>query len=157
MRKKSSVKKKQTKADLLREWKLDPKLTLRYTGIAGIYWIYLSRQVRQEDFKKYGGKCVSCDAVMERWQDGDCGHFISSGSGGFATRFMRQNLALQCRRCNNPSWSPDASAFYAREIDRRWGVGTAEMLMNLKGVKQKEMKKEQYADAIRALPSFNGV
>lgn len=141
----------------MREWKLDPKITPRYTGIAGIYWTYLSRQVRQEDFKKYGGKCVSCNVVLARWQDGDCGHFIASGSGGFATRFMRENLALQCRRCNNPSWVPDASAFFAREVDRRWGAGTAERIMNLKGVKQKEMNKQQYADAIRALPSFKDV
>lgn len=153
MLKKSRVK-KQTEADLKRSWGIDPKHQLRYSGIAGIYWYYLSIQVRQEDFKKYKGKCVSCNTVLESWRDGDCGHFLASGNGGFATRFMRRNLSLQCKRCNNPSWTPDAPAFYAVELDKRHGAGTAASILALKGLGQKEMKKDEYAELIRELPSY---
>lgn len=153
MRKTSGVK-KQSKSDLCREWGLSPTQHLRYTGIAGIYWVYLSRQIRQEDFNKYGGRCVSCPRRLESWQDGDCGHFVASGDGGFGTRFLRQNLALQCKRCNNPSWCPDAPAFFALEVDKRWGAGTAERILNMKGQKQKEMKKEEYIQRIMELPSY---
>lgn len=155
MLKKSRVKKKkQTEADLKREWGLEAKQQLRYKGIAGIYWTYLSRQVRQEDFEEYGGKCVSCRVRLESWRDGDCGHLVASGSGGFATRFLRANLALQCKRCNKPSWCPDAPLYFALEVDRRRGAGTAAHLASLKGVKQKEMKRHEYEEAIRALPSY---
>lgn len=144
-----------TKSALCREWGLPAAQHLRYTGLAGIYWVYLSRQVRKEDFEKYGGKCVSCKTILNDWREGDCGHFVASGDGGFATRFLRQNLALQCKRCNNPSWRPDAPAFYALEVDRRWGAGTAEYLLSLKGLKQKELKPDQYEELIRALPTYH--
>lgn len=146
--------KKQTDADLKREWGLLPTQTLRYKGIAGVYWHYLSLQVRHEDFEKYGGKCVSCPVRLETPHHGDCGHLVASGSSGFATRFLRQNLALQCKPCNNPKWRPDAPAFYALEVEKRWGKGTLMKLLCLKGTIQKEMTKEQYAEAIKALPSY---
>lgn len=148
---------KVTKADFKRSWGIDPKTDLRYTGIAGVYWHYLSKQVRQEDFEKYGGRCVSCPRRLETPRDGDCGHLVASGAGGFATRFLRQNLALQCKRCNNPSWTPDAPLYFAIEVDRRYGAGTAAHLASLKGVKQKEMKRHEYETAIRALPSYQNV
>lgn len=147
-------KKKQTKADFNRQWNVPPNMPLRYTGLAGIYWYFLSQQVREEDFVTYKGKCVSCKATTENWHEWDCGHFVASGGGGFATRFLRTNLALQCKKCNNPSWSPSAPAFYAVEVDKRYGQGTAEHLLNLKGVKQKEMTKSQYEEAIKSLPSY---
>ena len=155
-------KKKQTKADLYRYWGIPEKLIrggglktlLRYKGMAGIYWYWLSRQIRYEEFVMFGGKCVSCPSILERWEDGDCGHFLASGSGGFATRFMRENLAFQCKRCNNPSWSPSSPAFFAIEIDKRWGTGTAEKILNLKDVAQKEMEPEEYGVLISALPSY---
>lgn len=153
-RKATNKKKKITAADLKRKWNVPVKVDLRYKGIAGIYWYWLSRQVREDDFKKYHGKCVSCKAVTSDWHNWDCGHFVASGQGGFLTRFLRQNLALQCKKCNNPMWTPDAPAFYAVELDRRWGQGTAEGLLDMKGIQQKEMKPEQYEEAIKLLPSY---
>lgn len=143
-----------TEADLKRQWNIPVKTKLRYKGIAGVYWNWLSKQVRQEDFKNHHGKCVSCNRILESWEEGDCGHLLASGNGGFATRFMRTNLALQCKPCNNPSWTPDAPAFFALEVDRRYGQGTAAHILSLKGTNQKEMKKEEYVIAILALPSY---
>lgn len=145
--------KKQTEADLKRQWGIDPKVQLRYKGLAGVYWHWLSRDIRKLDFERYG-KCVSCPAICTDWTKWDCGHFVASGDGGFATRFMRLNLALQCKRCNNPRWCPDASAFFAIELDKRHGPGTAESLLRLKGATQKEMTDQQYELLIKALPSY---
>jgi len=150
MLKKSRVK-KQTQADFKREWGIDPKCQLRYARMAGIYWYYLSISVRMQDFKKYGGKCVSCKRILERWEDGDCGHFLASSKGGFATRFLRRNLSLQCKSCNNPKWTPDAGAFYYSELDKRHGPGTAQEILDLKGIGQKEMKQDEYRKATKEL------
>lgn len=147
-------KKKQNETALKREWYVPVKVTLRYSGLPGILWYWLSRQVRQEDFEKYGGQCVSCPVRLKTWHDGDCGHLVASGAGGFATRFLRANLALQCKRCNNPSWCPDSPLFFALEVDRRWGSGTSAYLLGLRGVKQKEMKRAEYEEKIKALPSY---
>lgn len=146
-------KKKQTQADLKRQWGLTGHQQLRYRGLAGIYWYWLSRQVRQEEYYRYG-KCVSCIRTCPDWRDWDCGHFVASGDGGFATRFLRLNLALQCKACNNPKWSPDAPAFFAVELDRRYGYGTAAMLLKLKGADKKEPTKAEYELLISALPSY---
>lgn len=143
-----------TKADFNRSWGIPPHYKLRYSGIVGVLWYYLSIQVRTEDFVKYGGQCVSCSKVLTDWRNGDCGHMLASGKGGFITRFMRENLALQCKQCNNPKWTPDASAFFAIEINKRYGPGTAERILAMKGTFQKEMTKVQYEEAIRALPSY---
>lgn len=96
----------------------------RFKGLAGILWYVMSRAIRKEEFEKYGGKCVSCATILKDWRLGDCAHFRAS-SRGMCTRFLRLNLALSCKKCNNPTWSPDAAGPFAVELDRRYGLGTA--------------------------------
>ena len=98
----------------------------RYTGIKGCLWAIFSIYTRKRDFALYGGKCVSCKAILERWQDGDAGHYVSVTRGNFETLFDEKNVHLQCKQCNNPKWTPDASIPFAYEIDRRLGKGTAD-------------------------------
>lgn len=42
-------------------------------------------------------RCVTCGAYG-RWQDMDCGHYISRNFR--STRWDLQNLGVQCQRCN---------------------------------------------------------
>ena len=93
----------------------------------GIAWYFLSRHVKQEEWEEYKGKCVSCPAILESWEDGQCAHYISvSRCPGMA--LLRKNVALSCARCNNPYWSPDASIPFGHELDTRYGKGTATKL-----------------------------
>lgn len=110
-----------------RYWGIPEKYELRWRGLRGVAWYYFSRAIKQEEFKKHNGKCVSCPAILARWEDGQAAHYISvSRSLGMA--LLRKNIALSCPRCNNPTWSPDASIPFGIELDRRYGDGTAKVL-----------------------------
>jgi len=100
----------------------------RYTGLKGVLWAIFSQYTRKRDFIKYEGKCVSCPAILEDWKQGDAGHYISVTRGNFKTLFDERNVHLQCKRCNNPEWTPDASIPFSYELDRRCGKGTADKL-----------------------------
>lgn len=121
--------KKQTKseseADLKRRYDIPVSKKLRWKGLEGVAWYFLSLKVRKEEAEKYG-RCVSCPAPLN-WNEGDCGHYVAvSRSPGM--KLHRSNVALQCRRCNNPRWVPDASIPFAAELDRRYGKGFAAKL-----------------------------
>lgn len=143
---------KMTQEALKRLWSVPAGVDLRYHGIKGIYWYWLSIQVRREDFKKYHGACIDqCGKVAERWQDFDCGHGIAASRGGINLLFRRENLAGQLKACNNPKWSPLAPIGFMRGVDLRWGVGTADMLWNLKDTVGKEPTNDEYMAKIKGL------
>ncbi len=100
----------------------------RYTGLKGCLWAIFSMYTRKRDFILYNGRCVSCTAVLNDWKDGDAGHYVSVTRGNFWSLFFEGNVHLQCKKCNNPDWTPDASIPMAYEIDRRLGKGTADMI-----------------------------
>lgn len=100
----------------------------RYVGLKGVLWAIFSMYTRKRDFIAHAGRCVSCSAVLNDWKEGDAGHYISVTRGNFWSLFFEKNVHLQCKRCNNPKWTPDASIPYAFELDRRHGKGTAEMI-----------------------------
>jgi len=83
---------------------------------------------------------------VEDWHIADCGHFRSSKHVN--TRFMRENLGLQRKDCNNPKWTPDASYGFGVTIDKRYGEGTAKRLFELSNQKGKEMNKAQLTEQI---------
>lgn len=119
----------------------------RYSGIKGCLWAIFSDYTRLRDFLTYG-KCVSCEHQFENWRDGDAGHYISVSRGSFLTMFNEKNVNLQCKRCNNPNWTSDASIPYRRELDRRWGDGTADELEKLAKKKVKAYTTLEYGRAI---------
>jgi hypothetical protein len=100
----------------------------RYTGLKGVLWAIFSMYTRKRDFLLHTGSCVSCSAVLNDWKEGDAGHYVSVTRGNFWSLFFEGNVHLQCKRCNNPKWTPDASIPFAFELDRRLGKGTAEMI-----------------------------
>lgn len=120
----------------------------RYVGIKGVLWTIFSRFTRKRDFLRYNGKCVSCNSILSDWKDGDAGHYVSVSRGNFDTLFCEKNVALQCKRCNNPSWTPDASIPFGKELDRRHGIGTADEMYRRSNAVGKEYSKPEYEEQI---------
>lgn len=100
----------------------------RYTGLKGVLWAIFSMYTRKRDFILYNGRCVSCGAIVGDWKEFDAGHYVSVTRGNFWSLFFEGNVHGQCKKCNNPTWTPDASIPFAYELDRRCGKGTAEMI-----------------------------
>ena len=116
------------------------------------YWKLVSIAVRVEDFEKYGGKCVSCPARLERWQDGQCAHFRAwSVCHGFY-KYERSNLALSCPHCNHVNDGPILQKF-AAELDRRYGVGHSEAI-EIENEKHRGEKMEVWEIVERSEPLY---
>lgn len=144
---------KKTKNDLKREW-LVPNVPLRYVGLRGIYWYWLSRDVRKKEWEKWGGECITCLVPLATWEEGQCGHILASSFCGEYLRLNPINLTLQHSKCNNPRFSPHAGVANALNIDKRHGAGYMEMLYSLRKKECKTPTAEEYRALIRALPSY---
>jgi hypothetical protein len=80
--------------------------------------------IRQRDSDENGwGRCITCGAI-KNWKESDNGHFISRAV--YATRWNEQNCALQCKRCNG--FRGGEQHIFSKEIDRKYGEGTADKL-----------------------------
>ena len=90
------------------------------------------------------GTCISCDKRVENWEHEDAGHFIAASRGGFGLLFEPINVHLQHKKCNNPRFTPDAAVGYAINLDKRYGVGTAAALWDLRGKEVHEWSKDEY-------------
>lgn len=152
---KAVKRKKRTKMDLTRQWLTPPPSYLRYSNVLrGIYWYWLSRDVREKEWIKWNKLCITCLEPIENWEDGDCGHILSSASCGEYLRFNRKNLTIQHKKCNNPRFSPNADALNAVHYDERYGQGAWQELYDLRGVECKEPKTSEYPALIEALDSY---
>lgn len=145
--------KKRKKIDIWREWLVPDNAYHRYNGLRGIFWYWLSREVRKSDWEKYG-TCLTCGEEVEDWEMADCGHIIASKWCGEYLRFRRENLTLQHKKCNNPRFTPQAGILNAVNIDKRHGVGTMLHLLELQKVKAKEPTQDEYRQLIRGLRSY---
>lgn len=145
---------KRTEADLKREWLVQSNYPLRYVGLRGIYWYWLSRDVRKSEWEKWNGECITCLVPLETWEEGQCGHILASAFCGEYLRFNRINLTLQHSKCNNPRFSPHAGVANAINIDKRHGAGYMESLYSLRKKECKTPTQDEYRALIRALPSY---
>ncbi len=127
---------------------------LRYSGLRGVYWYWLSRQVRKDEWIKWDGKCITCDVPLATWEEGQCGHVVPSRMCGEYLRLNPINLTLQHAKCNNPRFRPDAGALNAIHFDKRHGQGAFQELYDMKKIEAKEPSQEEYRTLIRSLPSF---
>lgn len=125
----------------------------RYTGLRGIYWYWLSRDVRESEWVTWG-TCLTCGKEIDHWKEGQCGHVIAASMCGEFLRFHRDNLTLQHPACNNPRFSPMAAVMNALNYDKRHGEGAYLLLLSKTTIKAKESTQQQYRDLIKALPSF---
>lgn len=125
-RKKKQKTKKPSKISILRSWSLLGTEWMRYKNPIekGIYWTLFSRAVRQRDVAKYG-TCISCDRPITV-DTCDCGHFIPAEDCGPALLLDPRNNNAECSRCN--AWDRLHLFGYAKNLDVRYGAGTAEEL-----------------------------
>ena len=65
------------------------------------YWKITSDYVRIHDWYKYKGKCVSCNRLIDNWQEGQAAHFKSWGQSNSWAKYNLDNLALSCSHCNH--------------------------------------------------------
>lgn len=147
-------KRAKTKADLKREWLIPANTPLRYVGLRGIYWYWLSRDVRKKEWEKWGGICLTCLAPITSWQEGQCGHIVPSNWCGEYLRLNRINLTIQHAGCNNPRFCPQAGVLNSINIDKRMGDGHMEYLLSLRKTECKEPSAEEYKALIRSLDSY---
>jgi len=144
---KRPAKKKKTKVALWAEYGLKKPVYVRYSGLAGVLWWVMSQYVRQTEFKEFGGECVDgCGRKVLDWREADCGHFISATK--LKTRFMRKNLGLQTKFCNSPFMGNDNTYGYGKMINKRYGEGTAEELIELSKETGKAMTKSEMHEQI---------
>lgn len=148
--KKVSKKKKTSRKELWGQYGLEIPKYIRYSGLQGVLWCVLSRYVRKTEFEQYGGKCVdNCGVEILDWHDADCGHFRSARS--LSTRFLRENLAIQRKHCNSTRKGGGHGRQYdfGKEIDRRYGQGTADRLTELAAQTTSPFKDSWYDEQIR--------
>lgn len=137
-----------------RAWCVPDKAKMRYGGLRGVYWYWLSRDIRKSEWEKWGKKCITCEEEIEDWQYADCGHMIASQGCGEFLRFNRINLTIQHKKCNNPRFTPNMSALNAIHYDERHGKGAWLAMWKLRKVRAKEPTADQYRELIQALPSY---
>lgn len=111
-------------------------------------WRVVSEKVRKEDFKKYGGKCVSCPAILPRWQDGQCAHFKRYSVCNAWFKYELKNLALSCPGCNQNDDGVVGHAF-GEELKRRHGPDIIEWI-NAENEKYRGQKMEVWEIVAKA-------
>ena len=68
------------------------------------------------------GNCWTCGS-LRRWQDVDCGHFITRKK--LSTRWMETNCQFQCKQCN---MNGGQQYVFSKKLDEFHGEGTAEAI-----------------------------
>ena len=71
-------------------------------------------------------RCISCSKVLH-WKEMDCGHFVSRDRWNI--RYNEMNAHAQCQECNR--FANGQQYLHGVAIDRRYGDGTAKMLMSI--------------------------
>lgn len=156
---------KPTKADFLRDWGITDqnKLKAGFSWLRyktppekGIYWYYFSHHVRRRDVLKYG-TCISCGRPIT-YENSDAGHFMPAKHCGRDLLFDPLNVNAECSQCN--AWDETHLIGYARNLDIRYGPGTADGLIERYNIvkrmgRVKDWKANEYADKIRLLIDDN--
>lgn len=150
----SLKKPRRAKIDLWREWLVPDNAYHRYEGLRGIYWYWLSRDVRKSEWERWEKKCLTCQEEIPSWQEGDCGHILPAANCGEYLRFNRRNLTIQHKKCNNPRFTSDAGIRNAVNYDKRFGIGSMSNLLDLKQTDAKEPKTAEYKTLISSLSSY---
>lgn len=86
-----------------------------------IFSLYI--RLRDTDANGYG-KCITSGKFVH-FKDADCGHFISRNN--MATRWDEKNANLQSRKDNR--FLSGKQFVHGLAIDKKWGAGTAELML----------------------------
>ena len=88
-------------------------------------WGWFSKYIRIRDSDGRGyGACFTCQKINPI-KDMDAGHFVSRDHK--SVKFDEKNVHLQCRSCNR--FGGGMGGMYAINLDKVYGVGTAEALI----------------------------
>jgi len=97
----------------------------------------VNKYIRLRDAKLTTGdtifcKCISCGALKNS-DEIEAGHFRAVSLSS-KLRYLEENINAQCTYCNK--YQHGNLAYYTIEIDKKWGEGTAEKLLNDHETKQ---------------------
>ena len=97
-----------------------------------------SQWVRSKDADHRGFvQCFTC-GVWKHWKTVDAGHFQSRAK--FSTRWDEMNVKCQCKACNG--FRSGEQFKFARELDLKYGEGTAMQLEQLSNTTKKWSSEE---------------
>lgn len=162
--------KKSPKTDIYRKWGLPESMIrggglkswIRYTSLPekGCYWYHFSLFVRRRDVEKYG-TCISCGRPITV-ETSQAGHFAPAADCGLDLLFDPLNVNAECPHCN--AWDDMHLIGYAKNLDLRYGEGTADILREKRRCKKenipypdgtlpttREFKAEHYEQKMREL------
>lgn len=99
---------------------------------------WFSKYIRIRDANRNGFcKCITCETI-KHWKEMDAGHFQSRRYN--STRWHEQNAHAQCQSCNK--YNSGEQYLHAKEINLRYGEGTADFIEKLAKNLTKINKKE---------------
>jgi hypothetical protein len=78
-------------------------------------------------------QCVTCGKPIQWKYEEQCGHFAVREKP--MTRYDERNCNAQCPRCNDKRYGKGEQAKHGFSINRMYGEGTAQLLMDLSGVR----------------------
>ncbi len=85
-------------------------------------------------------RCITCKKPVF-WKDGDCGHFVTRNHP--MTRFDERNCNAQCKSCNDVKRGDQYN--HGFQINAKHGVGTADLLVDLGGIRGANVPHEKLA------------
>ena len=91
-------------------------------------------------------RCITCNNAFF-WKEGDCGHFVTRNHP--MTRFDERNCNAQCKECNNVKNGDQYN--HGFKINMKHGVGTADLLVDLGGVRGQKVHGQLSLKAIASL------
>jgi hypothetical protein len=109
-----------------------------------LYWRLFSRWVRLKAADPQTGlvKCFICGRIYH-WMQMDCAHFVRRAN--VCTRYNVYNNQACCQSCNR---SKNGNLeLYAKQLDRVFGIGTAEKLLYL-GRQTCKAQRYEYVEGI---------
>ena len=122
-------------------------------------WKEFSLFIRLRDSDADGfGNCITCKKKAY-YKESHAGHFISRRHK--ATKFDEKNVHLQCVACN--TYNAGRQYEYSIELDRRYGKGTAEELLQKSNSLKKFTKGEideltkEYKEKVKQLKSKKNI
>jgi 5-methylcytosine-specific restriction endonuclease McrA len=85
---------------------------------------YFSQYIRLRDSDKFGNaQCITC-GTQKPWKELQAGHFVKRSVS--LLRYDDENVNAQCMQCNVYKYGEQYK--YAKELDLKYGTGTAEAL-----------------------------
>lgn len=120
---------------------------IKKTSLENILDTWFSKYIRLRDADEFGiCTCITC-GTRKKWDSGfmDCGHFQTRQH--LAVKYNEKNCNAQCRRCNSHEGGRQYEHGIA--IDKKYGKGTAEMLILLSKARGNKLGDQWYEEMIK--------